>query len=128
MNDMIDHPLDLEPLDPESREAGYWVRFHHQVMASARPELARRRAAETLSVPEVVFQWRKTLVPVSLLAAALAGIVLMNHQEQRIQFSPVAVEDALVEGLPGDPIPTVLGRDADLDEVAFLAAAGGFRP
>jgi len=128
MNDMMEDRLNLEPLDPGFQEPGYWVRFHRRVMEGARTELARRRAEEALSVPEVVFRWRRTLVPVSLLAAALAGIFLMNQDQPQARLSAVAVEDALVEGLPSDPIPTVLERDADLDEVAFLAAAGGFLP
>lgn len=119
---------DLTPLDPGFRDRGYWIRFHAGVMARAQEELSRRRRAREMSVPEVVFQWRRTLVPATLLAAALAGILLLGEGPEAQGFTPVALEEALVVGLEGDPIPTVLQQTAELDEVAFLTAAGGFRP
>jgi hypothetical protein len=127
MNEMDDQ-IDLESLDPGSGEPSYWIRFHSSVMASAREELARRRMTQELSIPEVVFQWRKPLVPLSLLAATLAGIFVLGHEEPGDVMSPVALEEALLEGVDGDPIPTVLARTAELDETAFLAAGGGFLP
>ena len=120
--------LNLDPLDPASQDPGFWVRFHGEVLARARGELARRRAVSHWSVPEVVFRWRRTLVPLTLLAAALAGIVLLGQEDAGNGPAPVALEDALVEGLPGDPIPAVLQRSTELDEVAFLTEAGGFIP
>jgi len=120
----LDDRLQLEPLDPGSGDPGYWLRFHGLVMARAGDELARRRLAGEWTIAEVVFQWRKTLVPAALLAATLAGIFVLGHEEPGPTLSPIALEEALVEGLPGDPIPTVLGRTAELDEVAFLTAAG----
>jgi hypothetical protein len=80
------------------------------------------------SIAEVVFRWRKALVPLTLVAAALAGILVLEYEEPASPFSPLALEDALVAGLAGDPIPMVLERTAELDEVAFLSPAGGFRP
>ena len=124
----LDDRVPLESLDPGHGDPGYWIRFHGRVMSRARDELARRRMAGEWSIAEVVFQWRKTLVPLTLLAAALAGIFVFASQEPIRQFSPVALEDALIQGLSGDPIPTVLERTAELDEVAFLSPAGGFRP
>lgn len=120
--------LNLDPLDPVSRDPGFWLRFHGRVMARVEDELARRRMIGEWSVPGVVFQWRKALVPLTLLAAALAGIFLMGHGEPGVPLSPVALEDVLIEGVPGDPIPTVLGRSPELEEVAFLTSAGGFPP
>ena len=123
-----DERLNLEPLDPGSNDPGFWIRFHGSVMGRARDELARRRMTQELSIPEVVFQWRKPLVPLSLLAAALAGIFVLAHEEPGPVMAPIALEEALIEGVDGDPIPTVLGRTAELDETAFLASGGGFRP
>ena len=123
MSDLNDR-LQLESLDPGSADPGYWLRFHGRVMAQARDELARRRLAGEWTVAEVVFHWRKTLVPVTLLAATMAGIFAMGHEEPAPTLSPIALEEALMEGLEGDPIPTVLGREAELDEVAFLTGAG----
>ena len=125
MNDLDDRAR-LEPLDPGSKDPGYWIRFHGRVMAQARGELARRQMAGEWSLTEVVFQWRKTLVPVTLLAATLAGIFVLGHEEPESFLSPIALEEALMEDLAGDPIPTILGREAQLDEVAFLTGAGGF--
>jgi len=121
-----DDRLQLESLDPGSEDPGFWIRLHGRVLAQARDELARRQMAGEWSIAEVVFQWRKTLVPVTLLAATLAGIIVLGQGEPASPLSPIALEEALVEGLAGDPIPTVLGRTAELDEVAFLTGAGGF--
>ena len=127
MNDS-NEGMNLEPLDPAAADPGFWIRFHGRVMARARDELARRQAEAEWGVADVVFRWRKALVPISLLAAALAGIVLLEHEEPAPSLTPVALEQALTESLDGDPIPSVLARTAELDEVAFLNAAGGFRP
>jgi hypothetical protein len=127
MNELDDR-VNLESLDPASKDAGFWIRFHGRVMDRARDELARRRRAQELSVAEVVFQWRKPLVPLALLAASMAGVFVLGHEEPRPAPTPVALEEALLEGLPGDPIPTVLATTGELDEAAFLTAAGGFRP
>jgi hypothetical protein len=124
----VNERVELDLLDPGSQDPGFWNRFHGRVLARARDELSRRRLARRMSVPDVVFHWRKTLVPVALLAATLAGVFLMGHEEGDITLTPVALEEALVEGLSGDPIPMVLDRTADLDEMAFLAGSGGFRP
>ena len=125
MNELDDR-LPLDPLDPGSHDPGFWLRFHGRVMAQAMDELARRRMAGEWSIAEVVFQWRKTLVPVTLLAATLAGIFVLGHEEPGPSVSLIALEDVLVEDLAGDPIPTVLQREVELDEVAFLTGTGGF--
>ena len=122
----LDDRLQLEAMDPGSQDPGFWVRFHGQVMAQARDELARRQVAGEWSVANVVFQWRKILVPMTLLAAALAGISVVGHEEPVPPVQSIALEEALLEGWSGDPIPTVLGRAAELDELAFLTGAGGF--
>ena len=121
-----DERMDLAELDPGSGDPGFWIRFHGQIMAQTKDELARRRMAGEWSVAEVVFQWRKTLVPLTLLAATLAGIFLIGQEEPVAPRSAMVLEEALVEGLPGDPIPTFLGQVAELEEVEFLTAAGGF--
>lgn len=127
MNEKNDR-LNLEPLDPGSVDPGFWIRFHRSVMSRTSGELARRRMTQELSIPEVVFQWRKPLVPLALLAATLAGVFVLGHEEPGPVLSPVALEEALVDGLAGDPIPTVLARTAELDETAFRTSGGGFLP
>ena len=122
----LESPVPLEALDPGKSDSGFWVRFHSRVMVSAREELARRRMAIEPTIAEVVFGWRRALVPMTLLAAALAGILLVGQEEAIIPLPPLALEDALMQDLPVDPIPTVLGRDMDLDEMAFLNAVERF--
>lgn len=116
----------LGPLDPGSDNPGFWIRFHARVMTLTQDELARRRAMADLSVAEVVFGWRKALVPAALLAAALAGVFVMTNEEPPGPLPPVALEEALLEDLGSEPIPTILSREMELDEVALMVAAGGF--
>ncbi len=127
MNDSKDR-MELDPLDPGWWDPGFWLRFHGRVLSDAEAELARRRIAPDMSLSEVVFRWRKPLVPLTLLAATLAGIFVMVNEEPGPLYSPVALEEALILDVEGDPIPTVLGRTAELDETAFLTSAGGFLP
>ena len=127
MNESKDR-IDLESLDPGSRDSGFWLRFHGRVLADAESELARRRMTQDWSLSEVVFQWRKPLVPLTLLAATLAGIFVIGNEEPGSTYSPVALEDALILDVEGETIPTVLGRTAELDETTFMTAAGGFLP
>jgi hypothetical protein len=125
-----DDRMNLEALDPASTDPGFWVRFHGRVMDRAKNELTRRRMAGEWSVAEVVFQWRKPLIPLTLLAASLAGVFVMSHEEPGPVSAPtpIALEEALVQDLPGDPIPIVLATTGELDEADFLTAAGGFLP
>jgi hypothetical protein len=117
----------LEPLDPGSKDPGFWLRFHARVMDQARAELQRRRMAMELSVVEVVFAWRRALVPMALLAAALAGILLMDSARQA-PVEVVALEDVLTEGLNLSPISAVMtGEGASQTGVGIFAAVeGGF--
>jgi hypothetical protein len=62
MNDLGDR-VPLEPLDPVTSDPRFWARFHARVMDKARAELARRQAHVDLSIAEIVFAWRRTLVP-----------------------------------------------------------------
>ena len=125
MNDLGDR-VPLGPLDPGSSDPGFWVRFHSRVMEQAQPELGRRRAHMDLSIPEVVFAWRRTLVPMALMAAALAGILLLGQGQALVPLSPMALEEALTQDLLQEPIPLVLGRERELDELAFLSLAERF--
>jgi hypothetical protein len=122
----VNERLDLSSLDPGGSDSGYWLRFHSRVLDLARDELARRQMVRDLGVVDVVFQWRKPLVPLALLAASLAGVFLYGHEESVTLLSPVALEEALVEDVIGDPIPTVLEQFAELDDGIYLASAGGF--
>lgn len=122
----IEERIELDALDPGFRDPGYWIRTHERVMSRARAELVRRQLAGDWTITEVVFQWRKTLVPLTLLAATLAGILVLGQEEPTDSFSPMALEEVILEGVEGDPIPTVLERGTELETVAFLAGSGGF--
>lgn len=118
--------LRLDPLDPGSDDAGFWDRFHAKVMEQAADELRRRSLAGDLGFADLVFQWRKALVPAALLAAALAGIFVADSAEPVQVPVPMALEEALLEDMEGDALPAFLQQGNDIDELAFLASAGGF--
>lgn len=107
-NDRIedqDPRTSLAFLDPQSGDPGYWERFKHQVLVLAGPELARRRAVRPVTVSDVVMGWRNALVPTALLAAAVAGLLLMQGRPL-VQTAPIGVEELLVSGLE-EPIPAM---------------------
>ncbi len=116
----------LRHLDPGSRDPSFWPRFHSRVMGNAREELARRRMTADVTILDVVFAWRRALVPVALLAAAWAGILLFSHDPES-PAAPVALEQALIQDLTDATIPVVLeqGGEGALQGV-LLTAAGGF--
>jgi hypothetical protein len=121
----FDERVPLESLDPGSRDPGFWLRFHNRVMNQARSELSRRRMMAELSVVDVVFAWRRALVPMALLAAALAGILLVSHEPQPpVQL--VALEEVLTEGLTLLPTTAVLSGETSVPQGLFAMAEGGF--
>lgn len=101
------------------------MRFHGQVMRRVDGELARRRMASDFGVVEVVFAWRKALVPVALMAAALAGLLLVGTEPEP-QLAPVALEEELTRDLEGEPIPVVLSGEHGTVEAAVLALGEGY--
>ena len=117
--------IPLEALDPGSRDAGFWLRFHSRVMASAQAELARRRMVVELSVVDVVFAWRKALVPMALLAAALAGVLITGSEpEESVRI--LALEEVLTEDLNLFSTSGVLAGEGAFQESMFALAEGGF--
>lgn len=120
-----DEKLPLEFLDPGSGDPGFWIRFHSRVLAEARDELSRRRMAGELSVVDVVFSWRRTLVPLALMAAALAGLLMTNSSpEEPVQM--VAVDEFLREDFNLLPAAGVLSGDGSYRNSALLMVEGGF--
>ncbi len=112
----------LESLDPGSQEPGYWHRFQQRVLTAAAPELARRRAAgQELTVSDVVLSWGRLLVPATVMAAAAAALMLAGPGP--IPVTPdLGIEEALIGGLDGEPIPAVLTDAGTPDVDAFLVA------
>lgn len=124
MNRMDAH-LPLESLDPGKNDPGFWLRFHGRVMVDAQTELARRRMMGGLSVADVVFAWRKALIPMALLAAALAGIFLMT-QEAGLSVQMVALEEVLTEDLNLLDGSGVLSQEGMARLGIFAATEGEF--
>ena len=115
----------LEFLDPGSRDPGFWLRFHRRVMREAEVELARRTMAGDPSVADVLFAWRRALVPLALLAAAMAGVLILGHEPQPpVQL--VALEEVLAEDLNLLPIRSVLSGEGGSPEALFAVAEEGF--
>ncbi|MGM0668694.1 MAG: hypothetical protein ACQET1_03190 [Gemmatimonadota bacterium] len=124
MNEM-DERFPMESFDPASKDPGFWIRFHNRVMAEAQTELARRRMTGDLSVADVVFAWRKALVPAALLAAALAGILIMGH-EPGMSMQTVALEEVLTEDLSLLDRSGVLSGEGAAQLGIFAALEGEF--
>lgn len=104
MMDGHDSRTSMEFLDPERGDPGYWERFRHRVLVVAGPELTRRRARQPVTVADVVLGWRNALVPTAILAAAVAGMLLL--QERPLSPQPATFHE-LVSGLE-EPIPVFL--------------------
>lgn len=104
MMDSHDPRTSVEFLDPERGDPGYWHRFRHRVLVVAGPELTRRRARTSVTVSDVVLGWRNALVPTAIIAAAVAGMLLL---QERPLAPPSSTIDDLVSGLE-EPIPVFL--------------------
>ena len=112
----------FEVLDPGSGDPGFWERFHRRVMASAGPELARRGVTPGLTVFEVLQSWGRAVVPVALMAATLAGILLVQGDSGPSPAPMMTVEEFFDSSLGGDPIPAAL-LSADEPEMAATLAS-----
>lgn len=122
-----DEKLNLTSLDPAKEDPGFWIRLHSRVMADAREELARRRMTGELSVIDVVFSWRRTLVPLALMAAAVAGLLLAgggSGPEEPVQM--VAVEEVLTEDLNLLTTSGVITVDDLMQRSLLVPVEGGF--
>lgn len=121
---MNDSKVPLEILDPARRDPNYWGRFQDRVMKAAAPELARRRArGEVVTVSDLVLSWGRLLVPSALLAATVAGILMVPRPD----FEPVAamgVEEVL-RALVNESLPDFLERDDTPDPVLIRVALEG---
>ena len=125
MSKINEERIPLDSLDPGSQDAGFWLRFHGRVMDAAQAELARRRMVGELSVLDVVFAWRRALVPMALLAAALAGILMMDSEPEE-SVRVVALEEFLTEDLNLFSTSGVLTSEDAFQESLFAMADGGF--
>lgn len=115
---------EMQHLDPERGHPGYWDRFHARTTRLAAPELARRRRNPGMTVSGVVSSWSRTLVPLTMAAAAAALAVLYGDTRRTapLDTSPVGVE-RVVEELDGTAPPSILGGSSDTD-IGTVAADG----
>ena len=123
-NDDLGPDLDLAEalarFDPEHQDPNYWYRFRQWILENAAGELARRRLIHELTVGEVITSWARTVVPVALLAAVLAGLLLMRDQSV-VPVRSVGIEELLVSGVEGQTIPATLAPSETSDAVAFAS-------
>jgi len=110
----------LDVLDPAHEDANYWFRFRGWVMSEAARELARRRLIVELTVGDVLTSWARTVVPTALLAAAMAGLMLMRTGDVSTQH-PIGVEELLVSEISSETVPVLLSRDEPAFVVAFAS-------
>ena len=107
-------------LDPAVDDPNYWLRFRGWVMTGAARELARRRLMAQLTVGDVLTSWARTVVPTAVLAAALAGLLMLRSAE-----SPgsdfIGLEELLVSEIPGETVPVLLTPEGNEGVVAFAA-------
>lgn len=110
----------LGSLDPASDDPNYWLRFRGWVTEGAAREMTRRRFMAQLTVGDVLTSWARTVVPTAVLAAALAGLLLLRAPEP--PASPlVGVEQLLVTEIPGETVPVLLTPEGTEGVVAFAA-------
>jgi hypothetical protein len=110
----------LRSLDPATEDPKYWLRFRGWVMTRAARELARRRLMARLTVGDVMSSWARTVVPAAVLAAVLAGMLLMRP-EASDSPQPMGLEELLVTEIPGETVPVLLAPDGTEGVVAFAS-------
>lgn len=109
----------LRFVDPASSDPNYWLRFQSWVLTSAAPELARRRLMADLTMGDVILGWSRTLVPAAMLAAAVAGLLVVRSVTHAPAPVAVGVEELLVVGIEDETIPVALEGDETGTAVAF---------
>jgi hypothetical protein len=106
--------------NPEHQSPNYWIHFRRWILENAATELARRRLIHELTVGEVITSWARTVVPVALLAAVLAGLLLSRNQ-LAVPVRPIGIEELLVSGVEGQTIPAALAPSETSGAVAFAS-------
>ena len=95
---------DLAVLDPGLEDPGYWSRFLSVVMARASGELSRRRLAAEVGVVDFLQSWSRTVIRAALIAAAIAGVLLLWDRPA----TTLGVEEALTMGLEDRTLPDLM--------------------
>ena len=95
---------DLAVLDPGLDDPGYWSRFLSLVMARAAGELSRRRLVAEAGVADFLQSWSLTVIRAALIAAAIAGVLLLRDRPATV----LGVEEALTMGLEDRTLPNLM--------------------
>lgn len=113
----------LEALDPGRDDGLYWARFRRAVLLRAGAELARRRERFEPTVGDVVVSWGRAVVPLAVVAAGLAAVLLWEAPVPggEATADTVGVEELLAEGLDDGSPPTFL--TSELDEMGVMLAS-----
>lgn len=110
----------LEALDPAYADPNYWFRFRSWVMTGAARELARRRVMADLTVGDVLTSWARAVVPTAVLAAVMAGIMLMRAGAGPTPH-PIGVEELLVSEIPTETEPVFVSLPGPAGVVVFAS-------
>lgn len=111
-------PSALALIDPASGDPNYWLRFRDWVLRNAAPELARRRLMAELTVGDVMTSWARAVVPTAVLAATLAGIILLRGQQTPGQ-ELVSVDELVLAEVGDVTVPADLRLGETASVVAF---------
>ena len=129
MNDEM-HRRERAPvafLDPERDRPGYWLRMRERILTMAEPELVRRRRVHDITVSDVVFSWARSLVPTTLAAALVAGMILARPSSVPTQSAElVPVEEILIDEMESEGVPAIVAAMNDLRSVGDPVTMGGF--
>ncbi len=97
---------DLAALDPGLDDPGYWPRFLSLVMERTSGELSRRRLAAEVGVTDFLQSWSVTVIRAALIAAAIAGVLLLRDGPA----TTLGVEEALTTGLEDRTLPDFMAQ------------------
>ncbi len=97
---------DLAVLDPGLDDPGYWPRFLSLVMERTSGELSRRRLAAEVGVTDFLQSWSVTVIRAALIAAAIAGVLLLRDGPA----TTLGVEEALTTGLEDRTLPDFMAQ------------------
>ncbi len=102
---------DLAVLDPGLDDPGYWPRFLSLVMERASGELSRRRLAAEVGVTDFLQSWSVTVIRAALIAAAIAGVLLLRDGPA----TTLGVEEALTTELEDRTLPDFMAQPQGAD-------------
>ncbi len=107
---------DLSVLDPGLDDPGYWPRFLSIVMVRASDELSRRRLAAEVGVTDFLQSWSVTVIRAALVAAVIAGVLLLRDRPA----TALGVEEALTVGLEDRTLPDLMEQPEGDDPFLFV--------